>query len=127
MIQDAHPIRSGIPDHYKANYKIAVTVAASTWTVNDERMPSGFGAGTNVFSATGIANLIFPAGQKVRGARASVAAPTAVIGSARHAQVTTINETLGTCQVMITDLAVPALANPIVDSIIFVELDLETV
>jgi hypothetical protein len=127
MIQDAHPVRSGVPDHYKALYKIAVTVAASTWTVSDERMPSGFGAGSNVFGSTGIANLVFPAGQKVRGANAHIAAPTAVIGSARLAQVCNINEAAGTCQVMVYDAATPSLANPIVNSTMFVELDLETV
>jgi hypothetical protein len=131
MIQDAHPVRSGIPDHYKAIYKIDVVVAASTWTINGERLPSGFNAGGNAFSSTGVAAIVFPAGYKVRGAKAMVAAPTAAVASYRTAHVAAISEANGTANVVITDGglggASPALANPIVNSIIFVELDLESV
>ncbi len=131
MIQDAHPVRSGIPDHYKAIYKIDVVVAATTWTINGDRLPSGFNAGGNAFSSTGIAALVFPAGYRVRGAKASVHAPTTAVASQRSANVAAINETNGTANVVITDMglltASPALANPVINSIIFVELDLESV
>lgn len=127
MIQDAHPLRTGVPDGYEALYKIDVVVAASTWTVNADRLPSGFGAGSNVFSATGIANIVFPAGMKVRDARASVSPPTTTVGDQRSADVVNINESAGTAQIAITDRAVPALANPVINSIIWVQLTLETV
>jgi hypothetical protein len=131
VIQDAHPVRSGIPDHYKAIYKIDVVVAATTWTINGERLPSGFNAGGNAFSAQGIGNLVFPAGYKVRGAKAIVVPPTTAVGSYRTAHVAAISETNGTANVVITDGgllgASPILQNPVVNSIIFVELDLESV
>ena len=127
MIQDAHPMRSGVPDSYDALYKIDVVVAASTWTVNSDRLPSGFGAGTNVFSATGIANIVFPAGMKVRCANAGVSAPTTTVGDQRSAEVVNINEAAGTAQIAITDRATPSLANPVINSIIWARLTLETV
>jgi hypothetical protein len=131
VIQDAHPMRSGVPDCYVALYKIDVVVAASTWTVNSDRFPSGFGAGSNVFGSTGVANIVFPPGMKVRGAQAQVSPPTAAAASYRTANVCNINEAAGTAQIMITDGgllgASPALANPLINSIIWAELDLETV
>jgi hypothetical protein len=130
MIQDAHPMRSGVPDCYVAKYKIDVVVAAATWTVNMDRFPSGFGApgaGQNAFSATGIGLITFPPGMKVRNAHASVSAPTTTVADQRCADVVAINEAAGTASIAISDRAVPALANPVINSIIWVELTLETV
>lgn len=131
MIQDAHPLRSGIPDGYSAFYKIDVTVAASTWTVDKARFPSGFGGGTaagdNAFAGTGVGVISWPAGLKVRGSKVAVdsrgATGTQVLG-----WVTNINETTGTANIVFTSTAAPAtLANPPVNSVIYIELDLETV
>jgi hypothetical protein len=135
MIQDAFPVRSGTPDGYLAFYEIDVVVAASTWTLNKQRMPSGFnGAGvapgadaSNGFVSTGRADFTFPAGNKVRGANASVDSK-GVTGAQAFAFVANINEAAGTFSVITTLTGAPAtLANPAVNSTIYVELDLETI
>lgn len=135
MIQDAHPMRTGFPDSYVALFKIDVVVAATTWNVNMDRFPSGFGgqSAANVQSRTGVGvgSITFPPGMRVRGAQAQVSPPTAAAASYRTANVCNINEAAGTAQIMITDGgllgASPALADPVVNSIIWAELDLETV
>lgn len=129
MIQDAHPVRSGIPDCYQAKYKIDVVVAATTWTVNMERFPSGFGApgaNQNAFSATGVGLILFPPGMKLRGSKASVQTPGVTAAEQRDAAVCNVSESAGTASIVITDRAAPTLANPVINSVIWVELDLET-
>jgi hypothetical protein len=132
MIQDAHPLRSGMPDGYVALYEIDIVVAATTWTVNQERLPSGFGGATagssNAFSATGVGALTFPAGMKVRGAKGNVDSDSIVAANQFHCFVTNINEAAGTCNFVITTTGAPTvLANPTLNSTVYVELDLETV
>jgi|SRR4051812_13874420 hypothetical protein len=127
MIQDAHPMRSGVPDCYVAKYKIDVVVAATTWTLNSERLPSGFNAGGNVFISTGRADLVFPAGMKVRGARAMVDNKAVTAAGQLDATLVNINEAAGTCSLIVTDRATPTLANPTAGSVIYAELDLESV
>lgn len=137
MIQDAHPIRSGIPDHYAAKYRIDVIVAATTWNVNMERFPSGFGgqSASNVQARTGVGLglITFPAGMRVRGAKAGYSAPSSADASQRTVHVSTINEAAGTATLTIKD-DTGAVAEPVAptsatsfDSTIWVELDLETV
>ncbi|MET0414114.1 MAG: hypothetical protein ABW217_22585, partial [Polyangiaceae bacterium] len=70
MIQDAHPVRSGVPDCYQAKYKIDIVAAASNWAVNQERLPPGFAGATpntpNAFVGTGLGRITFPQGFRVR-------------------------------------------------------------
>ena len=130
MIQDAHPLRSGMPDGYVALYEIDIVVAATTWAVNQERFPSGFGGlagSSNAFQATGVGALTFPAGMKVRGAKGNVDSD-AITGAQFHCFVTNINEAAGTCNFVITTTGTPTvLANPTLNATVYVELDLETV
>lgn len=127
MIQDAHPMRSGVPDCYVAKYKIDVVVAATTWTLNGERLPSGFNAGGNVFISTGRADIVFPPGLKVRGARAMVDNKAVTAVAQLDATWANINETAGTASLIITDKATPTLANPTAGGVIYAELDLESI
>lgn len=131
MIQDAHPLRSGIPDGYQAKYKIDIVVAATTWTINTERMPSGFSgvsaASFNARSNTGLALLNFPAGQRVRGVKCHLESKVVTGAGNFHTFPANINETAGTMNVIITTVATATLADPTAGTVLWVELDLETV
>jgi hypothetical protein len=140
MIADAHPMRSGVPDCYRALYRIEVLVAATTWNVNLERFPSGF-TGANVAAApqqvrtgAGLGTITFPAGMRVRGANANYSPPSNADASQRTVHVCDIDETLGTALLVLKD-DTGAIADPVAptalpapnDSWILVELTLETV
>lgn len=137
MIQDASPIRCGVPDAYSALYKIDVLVAATTWNVNLERLPSGFtganvaGAPTQVRTGTGIGVITFPAGMRVRGYNANYSPPSNADASQRTVHLAAINETLGTAAVILenagttADPVAPTSATSF-DSTIWVELTLES-
>lgn len=132
MIQDAHPLRSGLPDGYQAKYKIDIVTAASTWTVNMERFPSGFGGATalttNAFAAPGRGTLTFPAGMRVRGFKAACDHKNVANGTQVLVFPGNINETTGTLDILTTlTTAASTLANPTAGDVIWVELDLETV
>lgn len=119
-------MRSGVPDCYVAKYKIDIVSAAATWTVNNERLPSGFGAGSNVFVSTGRADLVFPAGMKVRGARGAVDNKAVTAAAQLDVFPANINEAAGTLSLIVTDGATPTLTNPSTGSVIYFELDLES-
>lgn len=130
MIQDAHPMRSGVPDCYRALYKIDIVSSGVTHTVNMERFPSGFGGvagGTNAFVSTGRMDITYPPGMRVRGAQASV--DSKLLTAAQfNAEVVNVNETAGTASIIVTDsTATPALANPATGAVVYAELVLETV
>jgi hypothetical protein len=137
MLQDMFPLRSGVPDGVELLLKINVTVAATTWLLDTDRLQPGVVSGPaavtpgglNVFAATGIASIQIPTGYKVRHARVSVSAPTTTVADQRSADWTfsTALELAGAFGIAITDRAVPALANPVVNSVIWAALTLETV
>lgn len=134
MIQDSHPVRAGIPDHYKALYKIDIVAAAATWTVNMDRLPSGFGGltgsplNTNAFAATGRGTLSFPQGLKVRGVKAHCDHKNIANGTQVLVFPANIDETAGSMAILTTLTTAPAtLANPTNGDVIYVELDLESV
>jgi hypothetical protein len=137
MLQDMFPLRSNIPDGVELLLKINVTVAASTWLLETDRLHPGVVSGPaavtpgglNVFAATGVASIQIPTGYKVKNARVTVAAPTAVAADQRSADWTwsAAQELSGAFGIAITDRAVPALANPVVNSVIWAALTLETI
>lgn len=130
MIQDAHPMRSGVPDCYRALYKIDIVVAATTWTINQERLPSGFGGvsgGSNARSNTGLAALTFPAGMRVRGVNCALESDVVTGAGNFHTFPANINEAAGTMNVIITTVATATLADPTLNATLWVELTLETV
>lgn len=132
MIQDAHPVRSGVPDGYRALYKIDIVAAAATWTVNQERLPSGFEGATansnNAFVATGRGTIRFPAGMRVRGVQVCVDHKNNANGTQVLAFPGNVNETLGTMDILTTLTTAPStLANPTNGDVIYAELMLETV
>lgn len=138
MIQDAHPLRSGVPDGYEALYRIEVTAGSSSWLVNVDRLPSGFsGAGVagnerQVRTGVGLGTITFPPGTKVRGAVGCYSCPNNTLANQRQVFVTDIDEAAGNAKLV---LATPAgaagdPADPTAsanDSWIFVKLSLETV
>lgn len=140
MIQDASPVRDGVPDSYLAHYRIEVLVAATTWNVNLERLPSGFtGAGISpnpqqVRTGVGLGTIRFPAGFKVRMAKAGYSAPDNTLANQRQVYVTDIDEAAGTALIVVATVAgaaseprdPTALPAPN-DSWIWVDLTLETV
>lgn len=139
MIQDAHPLRSGSPDGYMVLYKIECLAPTGPWNIVTERMPSGF-SGTsatsfNVRAATGLGLIRFPPGFRVRGAKGSFSAPDNAIANMRNVFVTDVDEVAGTAAIGLAanngaafaDPPAPTAAPAPNDSIIFVELDLETV
>lgn len=136
MMQDAYPLRSGVPDGFDLLLKITVAVAASSWLLDTERLSPGVVSGAaavtpgglNVFAATGIASIAIPSGYRVRHASASVSAPTSTVADQRDASFTfsTALETAGQLGLIITDRATPSLANPVVNSTIWARLTLET-
>lgn len=140
MIQDASPVRDGVPDSYLAHYRIEVLVAATTWNVNLERFPSGFtGAGVapnpqQVRTGVGLGTIRFPAGMKVRMANAGYSAPDNVLANQRQAFVSDIDEAAGTALIVIataagvaSDPVAPTAAPAPNDSWIWVDLTLEAV
>lgn len=134
MIQDAHPVRSGVPDLYQAKYKIDIVAAAATWTVNLERFPSGFGGTTqspptsNAFLATGQGRLTFPPTMKVRGAKGWCDHKNVANGTQVLVFPGNVNEANGTIDILTTLTTAPStLANPTNGDVIYVDLDLETV
>lgn len=142
MIQDASPVRDGVPDSYKAYYRFEVLALAGPWNLNRDRLPSGFaGAGTgpadgvNGRTGVGLGAFTFPAGMKVRMAKAGYSSPAAVnAANQRQVFVSDIDEAAGTGAFVVTTsagvisepLAPTALPAPN-DSWIWVELTLETV
>lgn len=131
MIQDAHPVRSGVPDCYQAKYKIDVVAAASNWTVNTERLPPGFSGQTptnpQVRTGTGVGTITFPAGYRVRSSDIHVEAKVVTGANNFHAFLNNINEAAGTANVVITAIATSTLTDPTTGAVIWAELDLETV
>lgn len=130
MIQDAHPVRSGVPDCYRALYKIDIVSAGATWTVNMERFPSGFGgagAAQNAFVSLGRGDVVFPPGMRVRGATAELDNKAVTAATQFDVNWANINETLGTASLIVTDRATPTLQNPTNGSVIYAVLELETV
>lgn len=142
MIQDASPVRDGVPDSYRAYYRIEVQAAAGPWNLNLERLPSGFSGngtgpanGVNVRTGVGLGAIRFPSGMKVRMAHASVSSPTGVDAAGqRQAFVTDIDDVNGTALVVVTtapgvisDPVAPTALPALNDSWILVELTLETV
>lgn len=141
MIQDASIIRDGVPDSYKAYYRIEVLAVTGPWNLNKDRVPSGFnGAGAvaggfDVRTGVGLGAITFPAGFKVRCAKAGYSSPAAVnAANQRQVFVSDIDEAAGTAALVVTTaagvisdpLAPTALPAPN-DSWIWVELTLETV
>src|SRR5262245_618342 len=134
MIQDAHPIRSGIPDCYVARYKIDIVVAATTWTVNTERFPSGFGGttqsppSTNAFVATGQGRLTYPPGMRVRGVQICCDHKNVANGTQVLTFPGNVNETNGKVDFLTTLTTEPStLANPSAGDVVYVDVTLETV
>lgn len=135
MIQDAHPVRSGVPDCYQAKYKIDIVAAASNWAVSVDRFPSGFGgvvngAGQltqNAFVSTGLGRITFPAGMRVRSSDIHVEAKVQTGAGNFHAFLNNINEAAGTADIVVTAIATSTLTNPTTGAVIWAELDLETV
>lgn len=131
MIQDAHPLRSGIPDGYVAKYEIDIVAAGVTHTLNQERLPSGFtgvGGTSNTFAGTGLNQIRFPPGMKVRGATVVVDRRNTVAANQINSWVANIDEVNGAAVVVTTINSAPtALADPPTGAVIYVSLDLETV
>lgn len=122
MIQDAFPVRSGIPDHYLAKLKIDVA-AGPVYVLDQTRLPP------NQFTVTrtgvGAGNVTFPPGMKVKGTGGTVDSKL-VTAAQFDAWLTNINEAAGTCNIVIVSVA-GALADPAVGAVIYADLDLETV
>lgn len=132
MIQDASPMRSGVPDLYVALYKIDIVSSGVTHNVNLERFPSGFGGilpgSQQAFVSAGRMDVSFPIGMKVRGANVNVDAKAVTAAGQVLAWVDNINEALGTASIITTLNSAPTvLANPPTNSVVYLELDLETV
>lgn len=99
MIQDASPVRDGIPDGYIAHYKIDIG-AAQAGTLDTRRLPPGF---TAVYSGSnGIYNIGFPAASflAVRSPGANVDVQSTTNTNQINAMVVNINLTAGTAQVV---------------------------
>lgn len=136
MIQDAHPVRSGIPDGYKALYKITSVVAASNWAIDQDRLPSGFGGvrdpntglpTANAFVSTGRGRISYPQGMRVRGIQIC-ADRKLTSGTIAIIQPTLVNFVDGQTDFLYVITSAPTvLANPNVGEDIFVEVMLETV
>jgi len=125
MIQDAHPLRSGLPDGYIAWYKLTVS-AGPVYTLDTARLPSGFTATRN---AAGLIDVTFPTGFNARWNGGGVDTKTNVVGVANQLDVypVNINAAAGTMQVRITDHNnPPAAADPAVGSDIHFSIALET-
>lgn len=101
MIQDAYPMRGGLPDGYVAHYKLDVT-AGPAYTLDMRRLPSGFTATRN---AAGLIDVTFPSCFAVRWYGGGVDNKTNVVGVTNQVDVypVNINPSAGTMQVRITD------------------------
>lgn len=142
MIADAHPVRSGVPDCYVARLRVNVVVLNSNWTLDTDRLPSGFSADgaltgaagqTNVRNGVGIGGLLIPAGMRVRGVQTNYTNPTLAAASFREVQVAALNETTGRLQFQVLNAA-GAQTDPVAptsttsnDSCIWIDITLETI
>lgn len=132
MIQDASPIRSGIPDHYRAVYKITVVNAANDWQLDQSRLPSGFsgrtpGSSQCALGSAGRGRITLPTGLIVRGVSAH-ADRFSVTGTQQNVFLGTINLVDGVIDFMLTPTTAPStLTDPLVGTVIYIGLDLETV
>lgn len=124
MIQDASPLRCGIPDGYDAYYKLDVA-AGPVYNLDMRRLPSGFLATRN---AAGLIDVTFPTCFAVRWQGGGVDTKTNVVGVANQLDLypVNINPAAGTMQIRITDHNnPPAAADPAVGSEIHFSFTME--
>lgn len=120
MIQDAAPVRSGLPDGYDAHFKIDIA-AGPVGNIDLRRLPSGF---TATRTGVGLYNVTFPSCFAVRQASVTVDAQSVVAANQLDGYPANINANAGTATLVILTPA-GALADPPVGGSIYATFALE--
>lgn len=106
MIQDASPVRSGLPDGYLAHFKVDYLTAGTTYTLDTRRLPSGFSV---TRASQGLLNVTFPTCFAVRWIGGGVDPKVTTDAAQCNVGPININPNAGTMQVIIQ----PAIATPV--------------
>jgi hypothetical protein len=123
MIQDAHPVRSGVPDGYDVLIKVTKT-AGPVYTLDTTRLPSGFSVSAG---AAGRMNVVFPTCFAVRWLGGAVDAKVFTVTSQRKVNPVNINPSAGTLVAQFLDnTATPIEVDPVDASDVYLAFRIES-